>query len=118
MYKWHANHHMSQIKWPFYILLVSGYIGLSLFDTETFKISFWMKHFQAATLKRTVVVSNRSIVRRLDHGKLPKKLRTCEYATAKVYVKDGKKRFCGTRFLKRTQYQACICKLFWVCGLM
>ena len=54
-------------------------------------------------MKRTVMISNRSLVGALDKGKVPKELRKCLYPTAKVYVSGGKKCYCGTKFLKRTQ---------------
>ena len=97
-----------------YLLLVqhtgfhrNGFMYVLFFcsQTKTFKVSFWMKHFDAPTLKRTVMISNRSLVSSLDRGKLPKEKRKCDFSTAKVYFNSsGKRCFSGSKFLKRTQW--------------
>lgn len=69
-----------------------------------FKISFWMKKWGHATLKRTTVVSNSREIYVFDKGNLTKAEKHCEYATVETYIDGkGKKRWKGSSLLKKTQ---------------
>ena len=54
-------------------------------------------------MKRTAMISNRSLVRKLDKGKVPKQDRKCEYPTSHKSYKSGKQVWTASRFLKKTQ---------------
>ena len=63
-----------------------------------------MKAFNHPTPKRTMVISNSSAIKRLDHGKMTKAALMSEVATTEIYYnKDGRKRFKGNANLTATQ---------------
>ena len=72
---------------------------------EVFRISFWMKKFGHATLKRTTVVSNSRAIYAFDQGPLTSEEKHCEYVTVETYVDaKGRKRWKGSSLLKQTQF--------------
>ena len=55
-----------------------------------------MQHWGHGVPKRTILVSNRRMVSRLDRGKLKKAQKKSQYKTAVVYFdKQGRKRYTG-----------------------
>ena len=78
---------------------------------KVYQAAWWMASYGGLTPKRHIAYSNSPAVQVLDLGTLLKAVRdrlskhTCQ--SSKTYVsKNGRKRFAGTKFLKRTQMLA------------
>lgn len=81
---------------------------------EVFKISWWMRHYDACTPKRHVGLCNNVWFDRLNLGKLTKKdKKGCTTKTVVKYVsKSGRPSYKGTSALKSTQFLARISGLY------
>ena len=82
--------------------------------SKMYRASFWMKHWGAATWKRTVLVSNTQCVGQFDRGPLRRKV-GCDFKSATHYKdKAGKKCYTGTQHLKQTGPWAvsCTCSIY------
>lgn len=84
----------------------------NLFQTlvapKVYQAAWWMGSYGAPTPKRHIAYSNAPSVQLLDLGSLVKEVRKRlskhNQQSSRTYVsRDGKQRFVGTRFLKRTQ---------------
>jgi hypothetical protein len=76
------------------------------FESEVYQAAWWMYHYGASSPKRHVIFSNTPHVAKLSLGRLlgwnaamNKGKKPCRTYQGK----DGKKRFHGTRHLKRTE---------------
>lgn len=76
------------------------------FESEVFQASWWMYHYGSTSPKRHVIFSNSSHVSKLSMGRLLgwKAASNHGRKPCRSYKgKDGKRRFHGTRHLKRTE---------------
>ena len=70
---------------------------------EVFRTSFWMRSYAAKSMKRTMVLSNRSIFTRLgSEANKPEKV-DCEPTTRRYVDQQGRTRYAGTSRLKESQ---------------
>ncbi|CAE7299373.1 unnamed protein product, partial [Symbiodinium pilosum] len=68
------------------------------------KVQFWMKKWGSSTPKRTVVYSNDASIVRFQTSKLTKEQRKgCRQLVKRSIGKDGKPKFSGNKFLKRSE---------------
>ncbi|CAE7267403.1 unnamed protein product [Symbiodinium sp. CCMP2592] len=96
----HPHWHGSALQ-SYVVVLLSSPLIPNL--CQVYKTNFWMKHYNSPTMKRTTVISNRSSVRKLDKGKVPKSDRKCQFPTSKKTPKNGIVTWTATPFLKQTQ---------------
>ena len=74
-----------------------------LISREVFRTSFWMRSYAAKSMKRTMVLSNRSIFTRLgSEANKPEKV-DCEPTTRRYVDQHGRTRYAGTSRLKESQ---------------
>ena len=90
------------------LYLIYKYLCFSKVQTKFWRQAFWMKLWGHDTFKRTKVWSTSFPIYKLNLGKLDTTKHRNEVATTRKYMKDGKKRFVGTRGLKSTQWLRCI----------
>lgn len=70
-----------------------------------YRQALWMKLYGHACLKRTLLWSTSPMISMMDLGKIQKKKHRSLITTARKYLdKDGRKRYHGTRALKRTEF--------------
>lgn len=71
---------------------------------EVYEVSWWMRHYGGASPKRHIMFGSSPWISQLSVGKLSgwKKEMSEGTKPCRTYVskKDGRKRFCGARFLK------------------
>ena len=83
--------------------LTDLFIPFSSRHSQVYKISFWMRSFNAASMKRTqVITNNKTFVRLFTEAVAPQR-EDCVPTTKRYVDKDGKTRFCGTSALKESQ---------------
>ncbi len=70
---------------------------------EVYRVCFWMRSFEAASMKRTMVITNQKVLTRLATEAISPQKTDCIPTTRRYRDSKGKVRFAGTKRLKESQ---------------
>lgn len=70
---------------------------------KAYKVSFWMRSFQAKSMKRTMLITNNKAFVRLGIEAVKPQRGGCVPTTKRYRDRQGKRRYAGTSELKKSQ---------------